>query len=221
MCMTALISLVGCSSTSKMPTDKENLVPFEIGEIIYNTSSPTDGSIYGDGTNQLLIGVGNRYQVGDIVIVNMEESIDATDSKSTKTKSSVSSSTAGGASISLFDEMWSKGKIDYSANKKADGSGSTAQSHSLAGSIACTVTKVYPNGVLEIKGTKQLTLEKGTETVALVGHIKEQDISTTTNTINSDRIANSRIYYKGDGYITDKSTEGWLSSIVIGKYWPF
>ncbi|MDK9793911.1 flagellar basal body L-ring protein FlgH [Vibrio sp. D431a] len=216
-----LAALTGCSSTPEVPTEKEDLKPFEVGEIEYNSTSPVNGSIFGTGQQNMLIGVGHRYQIGDLVIVNMEEAIDAKDSINTKTKSKTQNKAGANAGISLFGEPKMDGSINYTSDKKADGSGSTAQSHSLSGSIACTVTKVYPNGVLEIKGTKQLTLEKGTETIALVGHIKEQDISTTNNTINSSRIANARIYYRGDGYIYDKATEGWFSNFVTGKYWPF
>lgn len=216
-----LAFLTGCSSAPKVPTDKDELQPFEVGEIEFVQRNAANGSIYGSGQNQLLLGVGRRYQIGDLVIVNMDESIDAKDSVDTKTKSQTYNKASGNAGLSLLGGLDADGNYGYSSDKKADGSGSTAQSHSLSGSIACTVTKVYPNGVLEIKGTKQLTLEKGTETIALVGHIKEQDISTTTNTIYSDRIANARIYYRGDGYIYDRSSEGWLSDIFNSKYWPF
>lgn len=216
-----LVILTGCSSTNDIPTEKEDLKPFEVGEIEYNSTKPVNGSIFGSGQQSMLIGVGHRYQVGELVIVNMEESINAKDSINTKTKSKTSNKASGSGGISLFGAPKMDGEIGYASDKKADGSGSTAQSHSLSGSIACTVTKVYPNGVLEIKGTKQLTLEKGVETIALVGHIKEQDISTTSNTINSSRIANARIYYRGEGYIYDKATEGWFSNFVTGKYWPF
>ena len=64
------IILSGCAS--KIPT-MEELEPFQVGEIEYSKNDTSDGSIYNSGNNSLLIGVGKRYQVGDIINILMSE----------------------------------------------------------------------------------------------------------------------------------------------------
>ncbi|WP_369686485.1 flagellar basal body L-ring protein FlgH [Photobacterium kishitanii] len=51
--------------------------------------------------------------------------------------------------------------------------------------------------------------------------IREADISTTDNTIPSNKIANARIYYIGEGDNYDRSQSGFLTDAVSSKYWMF
>lgn len=219
----SIFLLSGCSSLGSEKKDVSPTEEFEVGELDYGVSSTSGGSIYGSGSNALLIGAGSSYQIGDIINVDMSESIDAQDSIESKISQKTSNTSSMGLVIPVpsGDGVDQKFDFELANSKKIDGDGSSSQSHKIEGSIACTVTKVYPNGVLVIKGTKQITLERGSETVAIYGHIREQDISTTTNTISSSRMANAKIYYKGEGKIYEKSDEGWLSSFIGGKYWPF
>lgn len=219
-----IISLLsGCAGGRYQIVDRESPTKdFEVGDLDFPSEYVVGGSIFSSGSSSLLLGAERSYRVGDIVIVEMEESIDAQDS--TVSKATQKSTTTTGAGITLPVAVGGDKdafSFNLSNDKKVNGSGSTSQSHKIDGSIACTVTKVFPNGVLLIKGTKKITLEKGSETVAIFGHIREQDISITTNTIPSSRIANAKIYYKGEGMIYEKSSEGWLSSFIGGKYWPF
>lgn len=219
-----IVSLLsGCAGGRYQIVQQDNATKdFEVGDLEFPPESAVGGSIFSSGNSSLLLGAEQSYRVGDIVIVEMEESIDAEDSTSSKANQKSTTSTGIGltlpTSMSGADDELS---FELSNDKKVNGSGSTSQSHKIDGNIACTVTKVLPNGVLLIKGTKKITLEKGSETVAIYGHIREQDISITTNTIPSSRIANAKIYYKGEGMIYEKSSEGWLSSFIGGKYWPF
>ncbi len=221
----AAVLLSGCSILGGTPSDENTEDPtaeFRVEELHFEEHSTNDGSIYSPTNNSLLIGAGQSYQVGDIINVDMSESIDAQDS--VEAEMNQSSSYSGGASLDLptpFESLNGSLTGNLDTKKKVKGDGSSSQSHSIEGSIACSITHVYPNGVMKIKGTKKITLQKGSEIIGISGYIRQQDVSTTTNTIPSSRIANAQIYYRGEGKLAEKSSEGWFTNFVGGKYWPF
>ncbi len=214
------LTIIGCSNTPIVPQTTD-LKPFETGEIIYPSNEPFDGSIFTSSHNALMIGVGKRYNIGDIVIIRMDESIDAKDSIKSKASQKTSSTSSFGINLPTFIDETQDGDISIGHNKKVEGDGSSSQSHKLEGNIATTVTRVFPNGILEVKGYKEITLEKGTETIAITGRIREQDISTADNSVASNRLAGAKIYYRGSGHIYEKSSAGWLTDFVTGTFWPF
>lgn len=212
--------LTGCAASPDV-TQADNLKPFEVGQIDYPSTLPENGSIYTSSQNSMMLGVGKAFNVGDIVIIKMQEQIDAQDSTKSKTSRKASSKSGLGFTIPTVIETPPSATFNLSHNQNVDGDGSTSQSHKLEGNIAATVTKVFPNGILEIKGVKEITLEHGTEVIAITGKIREQDISTTDNSVSSSRIAGAKIYYKGRGDIYNRTQAGWLSNALTGKYWFF
>ncbi|ELP6119119.1 TPA: flagellar basal body L-ring protein FlgH [Vibrio vulnificus] len=216
-CVAGLLSACVSNDIPK----QEDLSPFTSGDIAFPTKQISNGSIFSGASSPLMIGVGRSYNVGDIVIVRMSEDINAQDSTKSKVSQKSSSKSSMGLNAPNFiDTPYSIG-FDMGHDEKVEGSGASSQSHSLEGSIAATVTSIYPNGVLELKGYKEITLENGIETIAITGRVREQDISTTDNSVSSNRLADAKIYYKGSGEIYDKSQSGWLTDVITGKYWPF
>lgn len=219
------ISLMGCSTLGSDSAEKNESDPtaeFQVEDLNFNTKQSNDGSIYSSNNNSLLIGTGQSYQVGDIINVDMSESIDAQDSVEAEMNQKSSYSASGSLSLPApLDGLNGSLTGGLDTNKKVSGDGSSSQSHSIEGSIACSVTEIFPNGVLKIVGTKRITLQKGSEVVGISGYIRQQDVSTTTNTIPSSRIANAKIYYRGEGKLSEKSSEGWFTNFIGGKYWPF
>lgn len=212
--------LTGCASSEDI-TKADNLKPFELGKIEYPSTQPKNGSIFTSSQNSMMLGVGKAFNVGDIVIIKMQEQIDAQDSTKSKTSRKASSKSGLGFTMPTIIETPPSATFNLSHNQNVDGDGSSSQSHKLQGNIAVTVTKVFPNGILEIKGVKEITLEHGTEVIAITGKIREQDISTTDNSVSSSRIAGAKIYYKGRGDIYNRSQAGWLTNALTGKYWFF
>ena len=218
--LTLCLVIAGCARQNDTP-EKSQLTPFETGDIVYPSTEPQDGAIFTTSQNSMMIGVGKRYNVGDIVIIRMDESIDAQDSIKSKTSQKTSSKSSFGITLPTIINEPQSGDIDISQDKKVEGDGTSSQSHRLEGNIATTVTQIFPNGILEVKGYKEITLERGTETIAITGRIREQDISTADNSVASNRLAGAKIYYRGSGHIYKKSQGGWLSNLVTSPYWPF
>ena len=99
------------------------------------------------------------------------------------------------------------------------GSGDTKREGTLTGTITAKVVEVMPNGNLVIESRKEITMNREKDILILTGMIRPDDI-TTDNTISSNKIADTRLFYLGDGVIEDKQGQGWLVQ-VLDKVWPF
>jgi flagellar L-ring protein precursor FlgH len=105
------------------------------------------------------------------------------------------------------------------ATIESSGAGNAAQRASLNGSIAATVTEVLANGNLVVRGEKQLALTEGMEIIQVSGIIRPDDVS-PNNTVQSRRLANAQIAYRGTGDLANASRPGWGTSGLL-KFWPF
>lgn len=102
---------------------------------------------------------------------------------------------------------------------KSEGEGSADQTASLTGSIAVTVVEVLANGNLMVRGEKQLALTEGTEVIQVSGIVRPEDVS-PNNTLQSRRLANAQIAYRGTGDMASAAKPGWGTSLLY-KIWPF
>ena len=183
----------------------------EIDEV--QTSEPSFGSIYQKDKGSLFAMEGRASRVGDILTVAFTESFQATKSQNASTsKSSTSSLTVPTAQTPIGElsigELFSTG-----ADNSFSGSGSTAQSNSLSGSLSVHVVRVFGNGNLEILGQKKLVLNNGDEYIRVSGIVRPRDIS-AENVVQSDRIANAEINYIGAGDIARTGKKGWYSKLI-------
>ncbi|MCC8987346.1 MAG: flagellar basal body L-ring protein FlgH, partial [Candidatus Contendobacter sp.] len=69
-------------------------------------------------------------------------------------------------------------------------------------------------------GEKMLTLNQGEEVVQISGVIRPEDIA-PNNIISSNRVADAKITYAGNGVLADANTAGWLSRFFLSPLWPF
>jgi flagellar L-ring protein precursor FlgH len=89
----------------------------------------------------------------------------------------------------------------------------------LKGSVAVSVVSVMANGNLVLRGEKQLALTEGAETIQVAGIIRPEDVS-AINTVQSRRMANAQISYRGSGDLASTAKAGWGTSALM-KLWPF
>ena len=90
------------------------------------------------------------------------------------------------------------------------GQGNAAQTSSLAGSVAVTLTEVRPNGTALVRGEKQMLLSQGREWIRFSGIVRLADID-ADNAVASARVADAQIEYSGKGAVQRAGREGWLS----------
>ena len=180
------------------------------------------GGIYNSRVSESWFGRGRNYQVGDVITVLLSESTQAKrsqDSKVSRDSSNdvipkgVTAKTAG-----LVPGLLSGLKTDGGSISNT-GTGTANQLATLEGSVAVTVVEVLANGNLVLRGEKQLALSEGSEVIQVAGTIRPEDVA-PNNTVQSRRLANAQITYRGTGDLAAASRAGWGTSGLL-KLWPF
>ena len=81
------------------------------------------------------------------------------------------------------------------------------------------VVSIMGNGNLVLRGEKQLALTEGAEIIQVAGIIRPEDVA-PNNTVQSRRLANAQITYRGTGDMAAATQTGWATSALL-KFWPF
>ena len=179
---------------------------------------PPNGAIFRTGQSGLFATDQRARRVGDILTVTFNEIFAATKA------ATAASSKADAFAVTLptglpnivtggfatDDSGVNGGGLTAGTNRTFSGAGNAAQSNSFTGSLAVTVTRVFPNGNMEVAGQKEITLNNGNEYVRVKGIVRPEDIS-ASNIVPSTRLADAQIRYTGSGHLADASKPGWLS----------
>lgn len=180
------------------------------------------GAIYVGRQSDSWFGRGRNFQVGDVITVLLSESTQAVRSQN-NALSRKSSNDALPLSVlqnKLTNSSSLFGGTSLAGNTIATtGAGSADQLATLTGSIAVSVVSVMANGNLVLRGEKQLALTEGSEIIQVAGIIRQEDIA-PNNTVQSRRLANAQITYRGTGDMAATAQAGWGSSALL-KLWPF
>ncbi|GIU14724.1 MULTISPECIES: flagellar basal body L-ring protein FlgH [unclassified Shewanella] len=211
-----VLLLSGCISHIPELDTKPGKPEWAPPEIDYSLPDAKDGSVYRPGFMLTLFKDKRAFREGDILTVALDEKTYSSKSADTKTNKNTGLSldgqgTTGSNSIA--------GSGEANLGSSFSGTGSSTQQNQLSGSITVTVAKVLPNGALLIRGEKWLRLNQGDEYLRLLGLIRTDDIG-NDNTISSQRIADARIIYGGQGAITDSNRMGWASRYFNSPWFP-
>ena len=191
--------------------------------LVQDQTKPATGGIYGNRQSDAWFGRGRNYQVGDLITVILNESTQAARSQGTDI-SKDASNTALPTSFSKFiggvgaNSPITGIDLNKSTTKSA-GKGTANQEAKLTGSITVTVIEILANGNMVVRGEKKLGLSEGTEVIQVAGVIRPQDVG-PNGTVNSLRLANAQIAYRGMGDLASASKPGWGTSALM-KFWPF
>ncbi|WP_166261454.1 flagellar basal body L-ring protein FlgH [Marinobacter salicampi] len=209
-------ALQGCTAMSRpraMPDDPA-FAPVRAEAMMQRDAH--SGSIYQTSRNYNLYGDTVAINVGDVLLVNLQESTQASKSaESSISKENDISLNEG----SILGRSGLKMATDLNMERDFQGQAEADQSNRLAGSITVTVIEVLPNGVLRIRGEKWLSLTNGDEYIRLTGLVRPQDIN-PNNVIASNRIADARIAYGGTGDFDQANQMGWLGRFFNSEWWP-
>ncbi len=218
----AALSAAGCNTIKPEP---EALAPSPNFEPVYPTVSDrpklATGGIYGNSRSDAWFGRGRNFQVGDIITVLLNESTQANRSQNSEVnRDSSNTMLPSGVSTKLASMSGYLTGIDLSkSNNDSKSKGSADHNASLTGSIAVTVLEVLANGNLSVRGEKKLGLSEGTEVIQVSGVIRPQDVG-PNGTVQSLRLANAQISYRGTGDLANASRVGWGTDLM-NKWWPF
>jgi len=184
-------------------------------------ASTATGAIYIGRQSDSWFGKGRNFQVGDVITVLLNESTQAARSQvGSISRNSTNDMLSPGLAV-LGNKLGGVMKgTDFSKTDISNkGTGTADQTASLTGSVAVSVVEVMPNGNLVLRGEKQLALTEGSEVIQVAGIIRPDDVA-PNNTVQSRRLANAQIAYRGKGDLANATRAGWGTSAVL-KLWPF
>jgi len=215
-----LCGLGGCSTLPPEPLKHSPNFEPVFPKVETSPEVPT-GAIYGGKQSESWFGKGRNYQVGDVITVLVNESTQAsrTQNNNLSRESSNDAIPQGLTDYYANRGGWLKGTT-LSGNKiNSKGAGEADQQASLVASVAVAVVEVMRNGNLVVRGEKQLALTEGSEIIQVSGIVRTDDIA-PNNTVQSRRLANAQIVYRGTGDMANATKAGWGTSALL-KLWPF
>ena len=83
--------------------------------------------------------------------------------------------------------------------------------------MSVRVVGTGPNGLLQVKGTKKIDVDKQMQDLVFTGWVRAQDVS-VTNVVESSRVADAQLGYASPGNL-GKPKQGIVSK-VLGVVWP-
>jgi flagellar L-ring protein precursor FlgH len=186
-----------------------------------DASRVSTGAIFAADNTDMWQARRREYRVGDVITVLLNESTQAARTLNNETsRESTNDVVPQGLANQLGALVPSTQGLKTDGGKITNkGTGVADQQASLTGSIAVTVVEVQTNGNLVIRGEKKLSLSEGGEVIQVAGIIRPEDVS-AINTVQSRRLANAQIAYKGTGDLANATRAGWGTSMLY-KFWPF
>ena len=172
-------------------------------------------------------------QIGDILQVDISESL-TNDSSNSRSLSKSNSNALGGGVFSAADGVTQRagtaklmGRVNNAlgvgfnstSSSAFNGSVSTSNDEAFETVISVVITDIYQNGNYFIEGSKELLINKQKQAIQLSGVIRPYDIS-PENTVNSSQIANLKVLYKKAGDEQDTLEKSWGTKI-LETIWPF
>ena len=176
---------------------------------------PALGSLWtGTGTNLYTDNV--AFKLNDTVTIIVNDQTQVQDSSGT----SLSHNSSGLGSIA-FGSLSSAKPTGYNGSnvETFNGGGGVAESGQISSVIQAQVVKVYPNGNVELKGEREVSVNGETRYLLIKGIARPIDIS-PGNTILSSQISDERIWINGRGYVNSSQSPNWLYKIMQ-DIWPF
>lgn len=101
----------------------------------------------------------------------------------------------------------------FDLNGGFTGTGQTGRTDHIVAQVTVVVTKVLPNGDLEVEGTQALKINGERTNIHVKGIVRPADIA-SDNTIASIRVANAAIDYDGAGFVTNGSKGGIVDKVL-------
>jgi len=233
--LAALAGLTGCAERIHQPISVANQEAALVNPPVETFPEPavrTEGSLFSEDSVNLFADAKAR-RVGDIVTINIVENSRASKNANTTTgrSNSIQASTnallgyENPANVPFIGGVFNQ--LNYRPNVGVDasfassfsGSGSTGRTESMNASLSARIIQVLPNGNLVLRGSQEILVNNERQYITIQGVCRPYDI-TNDNTVLSTYIADARIDYTGQGDLSRKQREGWLSRF-FDTVWPF
>ena len=201
--------LVGCGATPRLGGE-----PWPTVNEPAQASAPVNnGSIYQQRGVMPLFEDLRPRRVGDILTIVVDEQVSASKNASSNATRSASGSLALDQLPDALDRLAEYG-FDLSGDQAFNGGGGSRANNTFTGTITVSVQEVLGNGNLRVAGEKQIAIDRGTEYFRFSGVVNPRTIG-GRNTVPSTQVADARIQYVGDGYISEAQRMGWLQRFFL------
>jgi flagellar L-ring protein FlgH len=230
------VLLIGCSPATRKVTPVQPLSPPP--EVVRAPDRAPD-SLFDPASSELLFADNRARRAGDIVLINIVETSEATNKASTNAEkdSSVNLGVQNlfgqssmhaipiGEALGLSGGVGPKGAVGATPMVRAgsttsfDGKGETKRESNVSATVAARVLQAYPNGLLQVEGGREIRVNGENQIIVVRGLIRARDIG-PDNSITSNHLADAQIEYYGQGILSDKQRPGWLTR-VLDNVWPF
>ncbi|WP_422674362.1 flagellar basal body L-ring protein FlgH [Billgrantia desiderata] len=210
----AVLTLGGCAQVPRASVVGEQ-------EQIFIAEPPpraANGSIYqAQRGSQPLFEDRRPRMVGDILTIVLDEQVSASKNSQSNMSRNGSAELDISALPDVLERLAAQG-IDLSGSMSGtsafNGGGGSQASNSMTGTITVSVLEVMHNGNLRVRGEKQIAINQGVEFIRFSGVVNPRTI-TGQNTVPSTSVADARIEYVGNGYISEAQHMGWLQRFFL------
>lgn len=162
--------------------------------------------MFDEQTYRSLVAESKALRVGDLLTVIVQESSSASSTADLRSQRDFTvSAEAGSSKVGTHS-------VTAGTNSASDGNGSTQRSGRLLAQLSVRVIEVTSSGDLMVSGHQSLKINGEEQLITLSGLVRTRDIS-ENNTVLSSRIAEARINFDGEGFVTDQSRPGWLAKL--------
>ncbi len=97
-------------------------------------------------------------------------------------------------------------------SRERENEGEISHAETFEARITARIIEIMPNGNLVLEARKSVHVGEEESTLIFTGEVRRKDVA-DDNTIDSDRVADAQIIYKGRGVVTDANRRGWLAKI--------
>ena len=203
-----------------------------VGPVVVEKPRMATGAIYNGRHSDNFFGRSRNYRVGDLITVMLDESTRAGREQKGSVSRDAKNNVVPSGLVSKIENLSLPTKILGTtlggvlngiklneSNIESSGVGTANQTATLTGAVSVTVVEVLANGNLMVRGEKQLALTEGAEVIQVSGIIRPDDVS-PNNMVQSRRLANAQIVYRGTGDMAAVAKTGWGTKALL-KIWPF
>ena len=215
--LAALLILAGCATprdSIKVSTaTTARPVPIDA-----QTDHPT-GAIFRPRGNLLLFEDRKPRAIGDLLTIQINETLNASQSATSNTEKKTNASLALPGIKGVLGHGLNALNTTASADNKFDGTGATTSTGAFTGTITVTVIEVLANGNLMVAGEKQIGIRENSEVLRFSG-VVDPALIQPGNVVSSTQISDARLDYRGGGNIEQAQIQGWLGRF-FNSWSPF
>lgn len=174
-----------------------------------------NGAIYQAGYAPMALFEDRRARnVGDTLTIQIEEKTTASKKSNSKASKTDTDKFGVSALAGIPGKSFLGASLNGSSNNSFEGKGESGSNNVFTGNVTVTVVDVLANGNLLVSGEKQVSINQGSEFVRFSGVVNPATIA-AGNTVSSTKVADARIEYKGNGYLDETQTMGWLARFFL------